>query len=262
MRTETRLFFEAMLRENRPLSDFLDARFTFLNEPLAKHYGVEGVTGPDFRRVELKTAERGGILAHASVLTVSSYPTRTSPVIRGKYVLQNILGAPPPPPPPDVPVLNEEAVGNVGSLRQQLEKHRSNPTCAACHNRMDVLGFGLENYDAIGRWRTMDGKFPIDVSGVFPNGKSFSSPAEMRALLKEDLPSFARCLTEKMLTYALGRGIERYDRRTINDINRKLAASGYQFQTLIYEITQSLPFQSRRGETLKFVVPPSGGNAR
>lgn len=262
MRTETRMFFEAMLRENRPLPDFLDARFTFLNEPLAKHYGIEGVTGPDFRRVELKTAERGGILAHASVLTVSSYPTRTSPVIRGKYVLQNILGAPPPPPPPDVPVLNEEAVGNVGSLRRQLEKHRSNPTCAACHNRMDVLGFGLENYDAIGRWRTMDGKFPIDVSGVFPNGKSFSSPAEMRALLKEDLPSFARCLTEKMLTYALGRGVERYDRRTINDINRKLAASGYQFQTLIYEIAQSLPFQSRRGEALKFVVPPTGGNPR
>jgi mono/diheme cytochrome c family protein len=262
MRTETRMFFEAMLRENRPLTDFLDARFTFLNELLAKHYGIEGVTGPEFRRVELKTDQRGGILSHASVLTVSSYPTRTSPVIRGKYVLQNILGTPPPPPPPDVPLLNEEAVGNTGSLRQQLEKHRSNPTCAACHNRMDVLGFGLENYDAIGRWRTMDGKFPIDVSGTFPNGKSFASPAEMRVLLKEDLPSFARCLTEKMLTYALGRGIERYDRRTVNDITRKLAASGYQFQTLIYEIVQSLPFQSRRGEAIKLVVPPAGGNAR
>jgi mono/diheme cytochrome c family protein len=250
MKTETRMFFEAMLRESRPLSDFLDAKFTFLNELLAKHYGIEGVTGQEFRRVELKTDQRGGVLSHASVLTVSSYPTRTSPVIRGKYVLQNILGAPPPPPPPDVPVLDEEAVGNAGSLRQQLEKHRSNPTCASCHNRMDVLGFGLENYDAIGRWRTMDGKFPIDVSGTFPNGKSFASPAEMRALLKGELPEFTRCLTEKMLTYALGRGLERYDRRTVNDITRKLTASGDRFQTLIYEIVQSLPFQSRRGEAL------------
>jgi mono/diheme cytochrome c family protein len=250
MKTETRMFFETMLRENRPLSDFLDARFTFLNEPLAKHYGIEGVTGPEFRRVELKNDQRGGILSHASVLTVSSYPTRTSPVIRGKYVLQNILGAPPPAPPPDVPVLDEGAVGNTGTLRQQLEKHRSNPTCAACHNRMDVLGFGLENYDAIGRWRTMDGKFQIDVSGTFPNGKSFVSPAEMRTLLKGELPDFARCLTGKMLTYGLGRGLERYDRRTVNDITRKLEASGYQFQTLIYEVTKSLPFQSRRGEAL------------
>ncbi|HEU0176965.1 MAG TPA: DUF1592 domain-containing protein [Blastocatellia bacterium] len=250
MKTETRMFFEAMLRENHPLSDFLDARFTFLNETLAKHYGIEGVTGTEFRRVELKTDQRGGILSQASVLTVSSYPTRTSPVIRGKYVLQNILGAPPPAPPPDVPVLDEGAVGNTGTMRQQLEKHRSNPTCAACHNRMDVLGFGLENYDAIGRWRTMDGKFPIDVSGTFPNGKSFGAPAEMRALLKGELPDFARCLTGKMLTYALGRGLERYDKITVNDISRKLEASGYQFQTLIYEITQSLPFQSRRGEAI------------
>jgi hypothetical protein len=149
-----------------------------------------------------------------------------------------------------VPTLNEEAVGNVVSLRQQLEKHRSNPTCASCHNRMDVLGFGLENYDAIGRWRTVDGKFPIDASGTFPNGKSFDTPAQMRTLLKSELPDFARCLTQKMLIYALGRNIERYDRRTVNDIQRKLAASEYRFQTLIYEIVQSLPFQARRGEAL------------
>lgn len=250
MKAETRLFFEAVLRENRPISDFLDAKFTFLNETLAKHYGVEGVKGSEFRRVELTSDQRGGILAQASVLTVSSYPTRTSPVIRGKYLLQNILGAPPPPPPPNVPTLDEESVGNVGSLRQQLEKHRSNPTCASCHSRMDVLGFGLENYDAIGRWRTVDGKFHIDSSGTFPNGKSFVSPAEMRTLLKGELPDFSKCLTEKMLTYALGRGVERFDRRTVNDINRKLAASGYKFQTLIYEIAGSLPFQSRRGEAI------------
>ncbi|MGH9426995.1 MAG: DUF1592 domain-containing protein, partial [Terriglobia bacterium] len=206
MKTETRMFFESMLRENRPLSEFLDAKYTFLDERLAKHYGIEGVSGRTFRRVELTTDQRGGILSHASILAVSSYPTRTSPVIRGKYLLQNFLGAPPPAPPPDVPTLDEEAVGNAGSLRQQLEKHRSNATCASCHNRMDVLGFGLENYDAIGKWRTMDGKFPVDVSGTFPNGKSFSTPAEMKVLLQEELPDFARCIIEKMLTYSLGRG--------------------------------------------------------
>jgi hypothetical protein len=251
MRTETRMFFETMLRENRPLPEFLDARFSFLNERLAKHYGIEGVAGPEFRRVELSTDQRGGILSHASILTVSSYPTRTSPVIRGKYVLQNILGAPPPAPPPDVPALDEEAVGNAGSLRQQLEKHRSNAVCASCHSRMDVLGFGLENYDAIGKWRTLDGKFPVDVSGTLPNGKSFSTPAELRVLLKEELEDFSRAITEKMLTYALGRGLERYDRKTLNEITKNLAASDYRFQTLIQQIVHSLPFQSRRGEVSK-----------
>jgi cytochrome c5 len=250
MKAETRMFFESLFRENRPLSDFLDATYTFLNGRLAKHYGIEDVSGPDFRRVELITNQRGGILSHASVLTVSSYPTRTSAVIRGKYLLENILGAPPPAPPPDVPALDEEAVGNAGSFRQQLEKHRSNPTCASCHDRMDVLGFGLENYDAIGRWRTTDGKFPIDSSGTLPNGKSFSSPAELKVLLKEDLPDFARCIIEKMLTYSLGRGLERYDRKTVDGIYRKLAASGYQAQTLVQEIVGSLPFQARRGEAL------------
>ena len=250
MKTETRMFFESILRENRPLSEFLDAKYTFLDERLAKHYGIEGVSGGTFRRVELTTDQRGGLLSQASILSISSYPTRTSPVIRGKYLLQNFLGAPPPAPPPDVPTLDEEAVGNAGSLRQQLEKHRSNATCASCHNRMDVLGFGLENYDAIGKWRTMDGKFPVDVSGTFPNGKSFSTPAEMKVLLKEELPDFARCIIEKMLTYSLGRGLEKYDRKTIDEIGRRLSASGYQFQTLISEIVQSLPFQSRRGEAL------------
>jgi len=251
MKTETRLFFESVLRDNRPVSEFLDANYTFVNERLAKHYGIEGVTGPEFRRVELTGGQRGGVLSHASVLTVSSYPTRTSPVIRGKYVLQNILGAPPPPPPADVPVLNEAAVGNTGSMRQQLDQHRGNGTCAGCHARMDVLGFGLENYDAIGKWRALDGKFPVDSSGTFPNGKSFSTPAEMKALLKADLPVFSRCLTEKLLTYALGRGLERYDGRTVDELNRKLAASGYGLRTLIIEIARSLPFQSRRGEEIK-----------
>ena len=248
MKQETRLFFDSMLRENRPLGEFLDARYTFLNERLAKHYGIDGVKGPDFRRVDLATAQRGGILSHASVLTVSSYPTRTSVVIRGKYILNNILGSPPPPPPPDVPPLDEAAVGATASLRQQMEIHRADAMCASCHNKMDPLGFGLENYDGIGKWRTMDGKFPVDSSGVLPNGNSFSTPAEMRAVLKTQLPQFSRCIVEKMLTYSLGRGLGSYDRRTVDDIDRKLAANGYGFQSLIYEIVRSLPFQSRRGE--------------
>ncbi len=248
MKAETRMMFNYVLRENRPISDFLDANYTFLNARLAGHYGIAGVTGPDFRKVDLATDQRGGVLSQASVLTVSSYPTRTSPVIRGKYVLQNLLGTPPPDPPADVPPLDEEAVGNAGSMRQQLEKHRANAVCASCHSRMDVLGFGLENYDGIGKWRTMDGKFPIDVSGTFPNGKTFATPAQMRTLLMEELPDFARCLTGKTLTYALGRGLEKFDRRTLDDITRKLAADQYRFQTLILEVVRSLPFQSRRGE--------------
>jgi hypothetical protein len=254
MKAETRLFFENVLRENRPLTDFINGRYTFLNEMLAKHYGIEGISGPDFRRVDLSTDERGGVLSHASVLTVSSYPTRTSPVIRGKYVLQNLLGAPPPAPPPDVPQLDESAAASVGTLRQQMEKHRTNAVCASCHNRMDTLGFGLENYDGIGKWRKKDGKFEIDVSGTMPNGKSFQTPAEMRALLLDQMPEFTRCLTEKMLTYSLGRGLERYDRRTVEAIGKKLAANGYPFQLLIHEIVESLPFQMRRGEAPKQVA--------
>jgi hypothetical protein len=250
MRTETRMFFDAMLRENRPVSEFLDARFTFLNERLAKHYGIEGVDGPDFRRVDLTTDQRGGILSHASVLTVSSYPTRTSPVIRGKWVLENILGAPPPPPPDNVPAIDDGTVGLTGSTRQKLEQHRADPTCASCHTRMDNLGFGLENYDAVGKWRTTEGKFPVDATGELPGGKTFRNPAELRVLLLDDLPEFSRTLTEKMLTYALGRGLERYDRRTVTDIQRKLAANGYRFRTLVDEIVASLPFQSRRGEVI------------
>jgi hypothetical protein len=237
-----------MLRENRPLSEFLDAPFTFLNERLAKHYGIEGIQGPEFRRVELAGGQRGGILTQASVLTVSSYPTRTSVVIRGKYILNNILASPMPPPPPDVPPLDEAAVGTSASLRQQMEKHRADAMCASCHNKMDPLGFGLENYDGIGKWRTMDGKFPVDSSGVLPNGDSFSTPAQMRAVLKNQLPQFSRCIVEKMLTYSLGRGLGSYDRRTVDQIDRQLAAGGYGFQSLIYEIVRSLPFQSRRGE--------------
>ena len=248
MRTETRLFFDSILRENRPISELLTARYSFLNESLARFYGIDGVKGAEFRRVDLSTPERGGILSQASVLTVSSYPTRTSVVIRGRYVLENILGSPPPPPPANVPPLDEEAAGVVQSLRQQMEQHRSNPTCAACHSKMDPLGFALENYDAIGKWRTMDGKFSIDTSGTMPDGTRFSGPTELRNALASRLPQFSEALTRKMLVYALGRGLESYDRRSVNAILSNWEKKDYRFQSLIFEIAHSLPFHSRRGE--------------
>jgi mono/diheme cytochrome c family protein len=268
MKQETQLFFAAMLRDDRPLGEFLDARYTFLNEALAKHYGIPGVRGSEFRRVALSTPERGGVLSHASVLAVSSYPTRTSVSVRGKYVLQNLLGAAPPPPPPDVPSLDEGEVASSASLRQQMEAHRSNAVCASCHARMDPLGFGLENYDAIGRWRSEDGGQPVDASGVLPGGQSFDSPAELRQVLHGMLPDFSRCLTEKMLTYALGRGLEPYDKPTVRAITQKLTASkggaskgGASkggLQRLAREIVHSLPFRSRRAEgTLTAGTPPS-----
>jgi mono/diheme cytochrome c family protein len=251
MRSETNLFFDYILRQNRPMADFLDARYTFLNERLAKHYGIEGVTGPEFRKVDLTTDQRGGVLSQAAVLTVSSYAQRTSVVIRGKYILQEILGTPPSPPPVTPPPLDEAAEGTSASLRQQMEVHRADPTCASCHSKMDPLGFGLENYDAIGKWRTMDGKFPVDATGTLPNGKAFSTPGEMRAALVSALPQFAHCVVEKLMIYALGRGIAPYDRREIDGIVGRLAAQGYPFQTAIYEIVRSAPFQMRRGELVQ-----------
>jgi uncharacterized protein DUF1592/uncharacterized protein DUF1588/uncharacterized protein DUF1587/uncharacterized protein DUF1585/uncharacterized protein DUF1595/cytochrome c len=248
MKRETELFFEAVVKEDRSILDFLDAKFTYLNDRLADHYGIPGVDGSEFRRVALTGDQRSGILTQASILTVSSYPNRTSPVIRGKWILENILNSPPPPPPPGVPNLDEAAVGNSGSLRQQLEKHRSNAICASCHSRMDPLGFGLENYDAIGAWRTQDGKFPIDSTGTLPNGKSFGKPAELKAILRADKDEFSKGLTEKLMTYALGRGLERFDRPAVQSVNRRLAAEGYRFSALVMGIVESMPFQMRRGE--------------
>lgn len=251
MYRETQLFFETILKENRSILEFIDADFTFVNEPLARHYGIPGIEGDQFRRITLTGGERGGVLSQASVLTVSSYPTRTSPVLRGKWVLENLLGAAPPPPPPNVPTLNEEAVGTTASLRQQMERHRSNAVCASCHTRMDAIGFGLENYDAIGTWRTKDGKFDVDATGTLPNGKAFHGPDELRKILSEDREEFARCVTEKMLTYALGRGLERYDRPAVRAIVAKLGQDNYRISTLILEIVKSMPFQMRRAEGAK-----------
>ena len=246
MRRETDLFFESIVREDRSILDFIDGKYSFLNERLARHYGMTGVTGPEFRRVDLGDARRGGVLTQASVLTVSSYPTRTSTVLRGKWVLENLLGAPPPDPPAGTPRLDETTVGASASLRQQMEAHRTNQTCASCHARMDPIGFGLENYDGIGAWRTVDGKFAIDASGALPDGRSFEGPAGLKTILSADRSAFAECLTEKLLTYALGRGLERYDKRTVRSIADRLAASDYRFSALVLEIVNSLPFQMRK----------------
>jgi mono/diheme cytochrome c family protein len=266
MRTETRMFFEAVMREGRPIGDFVDGNYTFLNDLLAKHYGIAGVEGHEFRRVELSadsiSAQRSGVFTHASVLTVSSYPTRTSVVLRGKYLLENVLNAAPPPPPADIPALNEAEVGVARSGRQQMEQHRADAVCASCHSRMDVLGSALENYDAIGRWRTQDGKFPVDASGAFPNGKSFTGPAGMKTILKDDLPEFTRCLAEKMLTYSLGRGVESYDRRTVQELVRQTTAQNYKLQALILGIVHSAPFQQRSSDLKQTAANTEGGTRK
>ncbi len=245
---ETELFFEAILRENRSVLDLLDADFSFVNERLAKHYGIEGVTGPEFRRVKLP-ANRGGVLTQASVLTLTSNPTRTSPVKRGKWVLDQILGTPPPPPPPDVPSLSDNKQ-LTGTLRQVMEQHRANATCASCHQRMDPIGFAFENYDATGAWRDKEGDTAIDPSGVLPGGRAFRGPAELKSVLRGKKEQFSRSLVEKVLTYALGRGLEYYDRCAVDEILEALRKDDDRFATLIVGVAKSGPFLMRttRGE--------------
>ena len=258
MKMETQLFFSYIMRYDRSILDFLSAKYTFVNEPLAKLYGIPNVTGDNFRKVDLTGTPRVGILTQASVLTVSSYPTRTSPVIRGKWILENVLNTPPPPPPPNVPSLKEAEAGSAMSVRQSLEKHRQDPVCASCHSRMDPLGFGLENFDAIGRYRTEDGKFPIDASGTLPNGKSFTNAEGLIGILQDDKDAFTRCVVEKMLTFALGRGLERYDRPVVSAIARDLADHQYKFSALVMEIVTSAPFEMRHAEAVKQVASTGG----
>jgi hypothetical protein len=245
---ETELFFENLLAHDGSIVDFLDANYSYLNEALAQHYGVPGVKGPEFRRVDLSGAHRGGVLTQASVLTTSSYATRTSVVLRGKWVLDNLLNAPVPPPPAGLAVIDEAAVGSKASLRQQMEQHRTNTTCAACHARMDPLGFGLENFDAIGRWREKDGSFPVDASGTLPDGRSFNGPDQLKVILTANRDAFAQGLTEKLMIYALGRGLEPADRPAIRAIARQVSQNGYRISSVLLGIVNSVPFQQRKGD--------------
>ena len=248
MRRETEEFFAAIVREDRSIVEFLDADSTFVNERLAKHYGIEGVTGNEFRRVAVNRDQRGGLLGQASILAVTSNPTRTSPVKRGRWVLENLLAAPPPPPPPNVPELPTSGEALTGTLRQKMEQHRVNPSCAACHKLMDPLGFGLENFDAIGAWRTEDGGAPVDPSGELPDGRRFAGPAELRQVLVGRRGEFRRCLSEKLFTYALGRGLEYYDACAVERIAAATEAEGDRFSALVAAIVTSPAFRQRESD--------------
>jgi hypothetical protein len=246
--TETRLFVSSVFREDRSLFDLFSADYTFVNQRLAEHYGIPRVYGSQFRRVTLTDDNRRGLLGQGSVLTVTSYPNRTSVVQRGKWVLETLLGTPPPPPPPDVPELKAAPHGKVLSMREQMQAHRSNAVCAACHARMDPIGFALENYDGVGRWRREDAGAPIDATGKLPDGTEFSGPAGLnRLLLTKYRDDVVRTATEKLLTYALGRGVEYYDYPAIRSIVREAARDESRVSSWILAIVNSAPFQMRKG---------------
>ena len=244
---ETALFIDSVLREDRGVADLLTADWTFVNERLAKHYGIPHVYGSHFRRVPLDGTARRGLLGQGGVLTLTSYATRTSPVLRGKWILENLLASPPPPPPPDIPALAEKTdEGAALSMRAAMERHRANPACASCHAQMDPLGFALENFDAVGRWRARgESNEAIDASGVLPDGTSFDGPEGMRRALLRDPERFAATVTEKLLTYALGRNVESYDMPAVRAVVRAAEEDGYRFSSLVLGIVRSTPFQMR-----------------
>ncbi|MGI8785683.1 MAG: DUF1592 domain-containing protein [Acidobacteriota bacterium] len=248
-RRETELFFESILREDRSVLDLLSAKYTFVNERLAKHYGIPHVYGSRFRRITFgDDRRRGGLLRHASILTVTSYATRTSPVIRGKWVLDNIVGMPPPPPLPDVPALKDQTVDGNLSVRKRLAEHRTNPACAGCHNLMDPVGLSLEKFDAIGRWRTAEGGIAIDSSGSLPDGKEFGDVEGLEQALLSRPETFVGTFAEKLLTYALGRGVQYYDAPAIRTIVQSARAEDFRVSAVILGIAKSTPFQMRRSQ--------------
>lgn len=264
MERETEEFFYYIMRENRSVLEFLYADYTFANERLAKHYGIQGVQGDAFRKVSLENTPRRGVLTHASVLTVTSDPIRTSPVKRGKWILDNFFGTPPPPPPPNVPELDDNAAALAsGSLRERMEQHRNTPGCASCHNLMDPLGFGLEHFDGIGAFRNEDEGHAIDASGQLTSGQKFRGNEELiDILLDEKRDLFLKCLVEKMLTFGLGRGLEYYDKCAVEEILTKLKTGDHRFQELILAVGESVPFQKRRGDDAAASAPLNGEQAR
>ena len=249
MKEETTLFFESIMREDRSVVDLLNADYTFVNERLARHYGILNVYGSQFRRVKVPNGERRGLLGQGSILTVTSYPNRTSPVERGKWILTNLLGVPPQPPPPNVPPLQETSSdGRVLSLRERMEKHRANPVCAGCHRQMDPIGFALENFDGVGHWRNNEDGAKIDASGTLFNGASIDGPLGLRQALVRQPEIFVGVMTEKMLTYALGRGIEYYDMPAVRKIVRDARKMDYRFSSIVLGIVRSAPFQMKEAK--------------
>ena len=246
---ETGLLVESTLKDDRSVADLLKTDYTFVNQRLAEHYGIKGVYGSEFRRVAINDPNRQGLLGQASILTVTSYPNRTAPTIRGKWVLEQLLGIPPPPPPPNVPSLKEDASAKTLTMRERMEQHRANPACAVCHRVMDPLGFSLENFDGLGRWRdsAAPGAGPIDASGVLPDGTRFEGPAGLREVLLGNRNLFVETFTERLLTYALGRGVEEYDRPVIRKILREAAADDHRWSSIILGIINSVPFRMRGG---------------
>jgi mono/diheme cytochrome c family protein len=243
LKRETELLADAVVRDDRTILDFVNADYTFVNERLARHYGIPNVYGSQFRRVAVSNEDRRGLLGHGSILIVNSYATRTSPVRRGKWILETILGTPPPPPPPNVPPFPEQSGAGAKSVRAVMEEHRKNPACAACHKVMDPLGFGLENFNAVGAWRTSDSGQPIDPSGALPDGSAFNGPSSLRKALLSHPDSFAMNLAEKLMIYALGRGTEAYDMPSIRAITRDAAKENYRFSRIVLGIVQSSPFR-------------------
>jgi hypothetical protein len=256
-REETRLFVGSQLREDRSVSDLLTANYSFVNERLARHYQIPNVYGSHFRRVSFADGVRGGLLGQGSILTVTSYPNRTSPVLRGRWLLDNVFGAPPPPPPPDVPPLKEDgANARPSSIRAQMEAHRRNAACAVCHVRMDPLGFSLENFDALGKWRATSDGGPIDASATLPDGTRFQGVAGLRLLVASHQEDFARTFTQKLLAYALGRSLEPYDQPAVRRIARDAAPGGYRWSSLIIGVATSVPF------TMSATQPPQTAPGR
>lgn len=247
MRRETEMLFETILREDRSIIEFLSADYSYVNQRLAEHYGIEGISGDEFRRVTVNPDQRGGLLGQASILTVTSNPTRTSPVKRGKWILENLLAAPPPPAPAGVPPLKESTRREPIelTLKERMAQHRTDPACAACHQLMDPLGFGLENYDATGVWRTNDGFADVDSTGDLPDGRKFNGPKELRAILLERSDDFRRCFADRLLTYSLGRGLEYFDECTVQQITARGKSEGDKFSAYVLGIVTSTPFRQR-----------------
>jgi hypothetical protein len=245
MQRETEMLFESVIREDRSVLDLLDANYTFVNERLARHYGITNVYGPDFRRVPVPSDARRGLLGHGSLLLVTSNANRTSPVIRGKWILENLLGSQAPLPPPDVPPLEEKPTAAARSVRERIEQHRANPACASCHKIMDPIGLALENFDAIGRWRTTDEGVRIDASGQLVDGSVLDGPSSLRKAMLGRSDAFVGSMTEKLLMYGMGREIKYYDMPAVRIVMRDAAKNRYRFSDLVMGIVKSAPFQMK-----------------